>query len=77
MIKPREIRWVGLAADIEKTRNSCRVLVRKPKGTRTFTRPRSRFEDKIKTDLKASRWEGTGWIHLAQDRDQFCNSQLI
>jgi hypothetical protein len=75
MIKPREIRWAGLVAGIEKTRNSCRALVTKPEGTRTFGRPTRRWKDNIKTDLKDSRWEGTGWIHLAHDRDQFatCN----
>jgi hypothetical protein len=29
MTKPREIRWVGLAAGIAKTKYSCRALVRK------------------------------------------------
>jgi len=26
--------------------------------------------DKIETDLSGIGWEGVGWIHLAQDKDQ-------
>jgi hypothetical protein len=52
MIRPREIRWVGLATGMEKTRNSYRALVEKPEETTTFGRPTCRREDNNKTDLK-------------------------
>jgi hypothetical protein len=40
MIRPREIKRAGLAAGIEKTRNSCKTLARKHEGTtRTSGRP--------------------------------------
>jgi hypothetical protein len=33
-------------------RNACRVLVGTPKGNTPFGRPRSKWEDNIKMDLK-------------------------
>jgi hypothetical protein len=35
------------------------------------SRPRHRWEDIIKMDLREIGWEGVDWIHLAQDRDQW------
>jgi hypothetical protein len=34
-------------------------------------RPRRRCVDNIKMDLREIGWDGTDWIHLAQDRDQW------
>jgi hypothetical protein len=50
-------------------RNVYRVLVGKPKGKRPLGRPRHRWEDGIKMDLREIGWGGVEWIHLAQDRD--------
>jgi hypothetical protein len=47
-----------------------KVLVGKPERTRTVGRPRHRWEDGIKLDLKKTGRDGVVWIHLAQDRDQ-------
>jgi hypothetical protein len=44
--------------------------VGKPEGKRPLGRPRRRWEDNIKTDLREIGWGGMGWIHLAHDRDQ-------
>jgi hypothetical protein len=52
-------------------RNSYRILVRKPEGKRPLGRPRRRWVDNIKMDLRERGWDGTDWIHLAQDRDQW------
>jgi hypothetical protein len=46
------------------------VLVRKHEGKGPLGRPRHRWEDDIKMDLKALAYEGVDWIHLAQDRYQ-------
>jgi len=46
-----------------------RVLVGKPEGKRALGRPRSRWEDNIKIDLKEVRCEGMDWIDMAQNRD--------
>jgi hypothetical protein len=34
-------------------------------------RPRRRWVDNIKMDLREIGWDGIGWIELAQDRDQW------
>jgi hypothetical protein len=52
-------------------RNSRRILVGKPDGTRSLRRPRRRWEDNIKMDLRGIGWGGMDWIDLAQDRDQW------
>jgi hypothetical protein len=52
-------------------RNACRILVRKPEGKRPLGRPRRRWVDNYKMDLREIRWDGMDWIDLAQDRDQW------
>jgi hypothetical protein len=47
-------------------RNAYRILVGKPLG-----RPRRRWVDNIKMDLREIGWDGMEWIDLAQDRDQW------
>jgi hypothetical protein len=43
----------------------------KPKGKRPLGRPRRRWVDNIKIDLRVIEWDGLDWIDLAQDRDQW------
>jgi hypothetical protein len=50
-------------------RNVHRVLVGKSEGKRQLVKPRRRWEDGIKMDLREIGWGGVEWIHLAQDRD--------
>jgi hypothetical protein len=45
--------------------------VGKPEGKRPLGRPRRRWVDSIKIDLREMRWDGMGWIDLAQDLDQW------
>jgi hypothetical protein len=52
-------------------RNACRILVGKPEGKRTLGRPRRRWEDNIRMDLREIGWGGMDWIDLAQDRDRW------
>jgi len=47
-----------------------RVLVGKPKGKRPLGRPRRRWEDNIKMDLREA-VGGEDWMELAQDRDRW------
>jgi hypothetical protein len=42
----------------------------KTEGKRLLERPRRRWEDGIKMDLREIVW-GVEWIHLAQDRDRW------
>jgi hypothetical protein len=45
--------------------------VGKPEGRRQLGRPRRRWVDNIKTDLRERGWGGMYCIDLAQDRDQW------
>jgi hypothetical protein len=51
--------------------NAFRILVGKPEGKRPLERPRSRWVDNIKMDLKEIGWDGRDWIDLAQERDHW------
>jgi hypothetical protein len=51
-------------------RNAYRTLVRKPEGKRTLRRPRHRWVDNIKMDLRETECDGVDFIDLAEDRDQ-------
>jgi hypothetical protein len=44
--------------------------VGKPEGKRPLGRPRGRWEDNIKMDLREVGCEGMDWMELAQDRDK-------
>jgi hypothetical protein len=48
-----------------------RVLVGRPEGKRPLGRPRLRWEDNIKMDLREIGIDGANWIQLAQDRVQW------
>jgi hypothetical protein len=47
------------------------LLVGKPEGKRLLGRPRRRWVDNIKMDLREIGWDDVDWIDLAQDRDQW------
>jgi hypothetical protein len=49
-------------------RNVYRVLVGKPEGKKPLERPRRRWEDGLKMDLRETGWGGVRWIHPAQVR---------
>jgi hypothetical protein len=48
-----------------------RVLVGRPEGKRPLGRPRHRWEDNIKMDLREIGINGANWIWLSQDRVQW------
>jgi hypothetical protein len=52
-------------------RGAYRILVERPEGRRPLGRPRHRWEDNIKTDLREVGWGDMNWIELAQDRDRW------
>jgi hypothetical protein len=68
MIKSRRMRWVGHVA--HKGKRGQRVLVGKPEVERLLGRPRSRWENNIKMDLREIGWGGMDWDDLAQDSHQ-------
>jgi hypothetical protein len=71
MIKSRKMTWAGHVARMGEKRNACRILVGKPEEKKPLGGPRRRWVDNIKTDLGEPGWDGTDWIDLAQDRDQW------
>jgi hypothetical protein len=61
MIKSRMMRLVGHVATMREDRTAYRILVGKPEGKRPLGRPRHRWEDNIKIDLKRDRM---GWYGM-------------
>jgi hypothetical protein len=48
-----------------------KVLVGKPEGRRPLERPRHRWEDNIRMDLRKVGCGCVDWMELAQDRDRW------
>jgi hypothetical protein len=48
-----------------------RVLVGRPEGKRPLGRPRCRWEDNIRMDLRVIGIDEANWTQLAQDRVQW------
>jgi hypothetical protein len=59
-IKSRRMRWGELGARTGEGKNMYRVLLEKPKGKGPPGRPRCRWEDGIKMDLREIGWVGCG-----------------
>jgi hypothetical protein len=71
MVQSRRMRWAWHVARIEEKRNAYRILVGKPEGKRPLERPRCRWVDNIKIDLREIGWVGMDWMDLNQDRDHW------
>jgi hypothetical protein len=65
MIKSRRMKWAGHVARMGEMRNAYRILVGKPEGKRPLGRPRRRWVDNVKMDLREIGWDGRDWIELA------------
>jgi hypothetical protein len=64
-VKSRRMRWAGHVARIGEERKVYKVLVRKPEGRRPLGRPRRRWEDGIRMDLREiglGVWIGFDWL---------------
>jgi hypothetical protein len=70
-IKSRRMRWAGYVARMGEERNVYRVLMGKTEGKKPLGRPRRRWEDGIRMDLRETGWGTVAWIQLAQDRDRW------
>jgi hypothetical protein len=57
-IKSRRMRWAGYVARMGDGRNVYRVLMGKPEGKSPLGRPRRRWEDGVKMDLREIGWRG-------------------
>jgi hypothetical protein len=63
------MRWAGYVARMGLERNVYRVLMGKPEGKRPLGKPRRRWEDGIRMNLREIGWGSVDWIQLAQDRN--------
>jgi hypothetical protein len=61
VIKSRRMRWAGHVARMGVGRGVYRVLVGRPEGKRPLGKPRRRWEDNIKMELRK---RGTDWGEL-------------
>jgi hypothetical protein len=52
-------------------REVSKVLVGNPEGKRPLGRPRRRWEDGIRVDLRKTGWGSVEWIQMAQDRGRW------
>ena len=68
VIKSRRMRWVGHVARMREGRGVYRVLVGQPEGRRPLRRPRHRWEDNIRMDLRGMGcgcvWTGWSWLRI-------------
>jgi hypothetical protein len=71
IIKPRRMRWAVHVARIREKRSTCRILVENSEGKRPVRKPRRRWVDNIKMNIREIGWDGVDWIDLAHDRDQW------
>jgi hypothetical protein len=52
VIKSRRMKWAGHVARMVEGRGVCRVLVGKPEGRRPLGKPRRRWKDNIRMNLR-------------------------
>jgi hypothetical protein len=71
VLNARRMRWAGHVARMGEGRGVYIVLVGRPEGKRPLGRPRRRWEDNIKMDLREIGINGANWIQLDQDRVQW------
>jgi hypothetical protein len=65
------MRWAGHVARMGEERKVHKVLVGKPEGKRLLGRPRRRWEDGTRMDLREIGLGGVDWTRLSQDRDRW------
>ena len=63
------MRWSDHVTRMEEGRSVFKILTGKPTGKRPLGRPRRRWEDNIRIDLKEISINARNWVDLAHDRD--------
>jgi hypothetical protein len=71
VVKSRRMRWAGPVARMGEGRAVHRVLVGRPEGKRPLGRPRRRWENNIRMDLREVGERLGDWMESAQDRDRW------
>jgi hypothetical protein len=64
MLYCKKTRWSGHVAGMMEKRNAYRILAEKPEGKRPLGRPRRRWVNNIKMDLRETGWDGMDWTGL-------------
>ena len=75
MIKFRRLRWAGHLAGMEEDRSVFNILTGRHIGKRPSGRPRRRWEESIRMNLKDIVINTWNWVDLAQDRD-YCECDI-
>ena len=71
VIKSRRLIWEIRIARMERGRRALYILTGKPTGKRTVGRPRRRWEDNIRMNLKEMDVNTRNWVGSTQDRDNY------
>ena len=69
VIKSRRLRWAGHVARMKQGRSAFKISTGKPTGKRPLGRPRHRWKDNIKMDLKEIGVNTRNLVDSSQDRD--------
>jgi hypothetical protein len=67
VIKSRRKRWAGHVARMWEGRGVYRFLVGRREGKRSVGRPRRRWEDNIKMNLRETGIDGENWIRMDKE----------
>jgi hypothetical protein len=70
VIKSRRMRWAGHVARMEEGREIYRILVGRPEGKRLLGRPRRRWEDDIKMELREIGIDGAKVAGFCEQGDE-------
>jgi hypothetical protein len=70
-LKYSNVKKKGHVARMGEVRGAYNILVGRPEGRRSLGRPRRRWEDNIKMNLREIWFGDVDWIHWAQDRDRW------
>jgi hypothetical protein len=84
-VKSRRMRWVGHVARMGEERKVYKVLVGKPEGKRPLGRPRRRWEDEIRMDLREIGLDSTvsgqgpmaGCCECGDEPSGSCTTELV
>jgi hypothetical protein len=71
VVNSRRIRWAGHVARMGEGIGVYRIMVGKTEGRRPLGRPRRRWEDNIRMDLREVVCGCVDWMELAQDRNRW------
>jgi hypothetical protein len=65
------MRWARHVAHLEGEEESIQGFGANTTSKRPLRRPRRRWENNVKMDLRYTEWFHMDWTNLAQDRDQW------